>query len=109
MAIPDIGAKEQLIILEPATAMGAPHTAFFHLFIGLVGVSLLNDRLELALRATFEPVQLSFSISPRVTWMGFEGLKIYASAEFYEGTPWSPFGYFNRNDRIVLGARYDFF
>lgn len=109
MVIPDIGATEQLMLLEPATAAGAPHTAFFHLFIGFVGVSLWDKRFEISVRAAFEPVQRSFSISPRVTWQGVEGLKIFASAEFFEGNPWSPFGYFSRNDRVLVGARYDFF
>jgi hypothetical protein len=109
MAIPDIGAREQLMLLEPATAAGEPHTGFFHLFIGFVGVSVWEKRFELSLRATFEPVQKSFSISPRVTWQAVEGLKVFASAEFFEGTPWSPFGYFNRNDRVLVGARYELF
>jgi hypothetical protein len=109
MALPDIGAREQIILLEPATAVGAPHTAFFHLFIGLVGVTLWDKRLELSLRATFEPVQQSFSLAPRVTYQGFEGLKLFVAAEFYEGKPWSPFGYFGRNDRVLLGARYEIF
>ena len=108
MAIPDIGGQEQLVLLEPATAQGAPHTAFFHLFLGFVGVSLWDKRFELSLRGTFEPVQRSFSLSPRVTWQGFEGLKVFFAAEFFEGTPWSPFGYFSRNDRLLLGARYQF-
>lgn len=109
MAIPDIGAKEQLVILEPATALGAAHTGFFHLFIGFVGVSFFDKRLEVALRGTFEPVQRSFSLAPRVSWRGVEGLDVFVSAEFYEGTPWSPFGYFGRNDRVLLGARYELF
>ncbi len=109
MAIPDIGAREQLALLEPATAAGAPHTAFFHLFIGFVGVSVWNKRFELSLRGTFEPVQRSFSVAPRGTWQAVEGLKVFLAAEFYEGTPWSPFGYFGRNDRVLLGARYELF
>ena len=109
MAIPDIGAKEQLIILEPATSVGAPHTAFFHLFIGLLGVTVWDKRFEFSFRGTFEPVQQSFSLAPRVTWQGIERLKLFLCAEFFEGKPWSPFGYFGRNDRIMLGARYEIF
>ena len=44
-----------------------------------------------------------------VTWQGVEGLKVFLAAEFFEGTPWSPFGYFGRNDRVLLGARYELF
>lgn len=109
MVVPDIGKTEQLILLEPATAAGAPHTAFFHLFIGMVGVTVWNERFELSFRGTFEPVQKSFSLAPRVTWQGVEGLKVFLAAEFFEGTPWSPFGYFGRNDRVMLGARYELF
>ena len=109
MALPDIGAKEQLIILEPATSLGAPHTAFFHLFIGLLGVTVWDKRFEISFRGTFEPVQKSFSLAPRITYQGIEGLKLFVAAEFFEGTPWSPFGYFGRNDRIMLGARYEIF
>ena len=109
MAIPDIGAKEQLIILEPATSAGSPHLAFFHLFIGLLGVNVWDKRFELSVRGTFEPVQRSFSLAPRVTYQGIDGLKLSLAAEFFEGTPWSPFGYFGRNDRIMLGARYEIF
>lgn len=109
MAVPDIGQKEHLILLEPATAAGAPHTAFFHLFIGVLGVSVWHERFEFSFRGTFEPVQKSFSLAPRVTWQGVEGLKVFLAAEFFEGTPWSPFGYFGRNDRVLLGARYELF
>jgi hypothetical protein len=109
MAVPDVGAKEQLVLLEPATAVGAPHTAFFHVLFGFVSVALWNKRIELGLRGSFEVVQRSFSLAPRVAWKGTEGLEVWLSAEFYEGSQWSPFGYFNRNDRVLLGARYDFF
>lgn len=112
MAIPDIGVKnknEQLILVEPATAAGAAHTGFLHVLFGFVSVSLWDKRIELGLRASFEIVQRSFSIAPRVAWKGTEGLEVYLSAEFYEGSQWSPFGYFNRNDRVLLGARYELF
>lgn len=109
MAIPDVRADEQLIILEPATSVGAPRTAFFHVLIGLVGYAFWDERIEVSVRGTFEPVQKSFSISPRVTYQGVEGLKVFLTAEFFEGNPWSPFGYFGRNDRVLLGARYDLF
>ncbi|MDP3154024.1 MAG: hypothetical protein Q8N23_15225 [Archangium sp.] len=109
MALPDIGAREQLIILEPATSVGAAHTAFFHLFIGVLGYTFWDKRFEVSFRGTFEPVQQSFSLAPRVTYQGIEGLKLFVAAEFYEGKPWSPFGYFDRNDRVLLGARYELF
>jgi hypothetical protein len=112
MAIPDIGAKnaaEQLILVEPATAAGAAHTGFLHVVFGFVSVALWDKRIELGLRGSFEIVQRSFTIAPRVAWKGTEGLEVFVSAEFYEGSSYSPFGYFGRNDRVLLGARYELF
>lgn len=109
MVIPDIGAKEQIAILEPATAAGAPHTAFFHLFAGNISYPVWHDRFLLELRAFFEPVQLSFALAPRVTWQAVEGLKLFLAGEVWSGNPYSPFGYFARNDKVLLGARYELF
>ncbi|MFO0600798.1 MAG: hypothetical protein U0228_36145 [Myxococcaceae bacterium] len=109
MIIPDIAANEQLVLVEPATAAGAAHTGFFHLLSGFVSVALFDKRLELSLRGAFEVVQRSFSLSPKVAWKGVTNLEVFVSAEFYEGSAWSPFGYFNRNDRVLLGARYELF
>ena len=75
---------------------------------GGISIIKMSDG-TVGMRATFEPVQLSFSLAPRVTWQAIEGLKVFAAAEFFEGNPWSPFGYFGRNDRILIGARYEIF
>lgn len=109
MAVPDVAAKEQLIILEPATAVGGARTAFFHLFMGSVAYPVWKDRFELSLRAAFEPIQRSFALGPRVTYQGIDGLKLWLAAELYEGAAWSPFGYTSRNDKILIGARYELF
>lgn len=109
MAVFDVGAKEQLVILEPATSVGASRATFLHLFIGFLGVSVWNKRFEFSARGTFEATQQSFSLTPRVTYQGIEGLQLYLALELFEGNPWSPFGYFSRNDRVMLGARYTFF
>jgi hypothetical protein len=109
MVIPDIGAKEQIALLEPATAAGAPHTAFFHLFAGNISYPVWRDRFLLSLTAFFEPVQLSFALSPRISWQAVEGLKVFVAAEVWSGNPYSPFGYFSRNDKVLLGARYELF
>lgn len=109
MAIPDIAANQQLVLVEPATAKGTAHTGFFHLLLATVSVSLWDKRIELAVRGAFEVVQRSFSVVPRVAWKGTEGLEVFLQAEFYEGAQWSPFGYFGRNDRVLLGARYELF
>ncbi len=109
MAIPEVGAREQLVLLEPATAVGAPRTGVFHLFLGSVGGEVWKDRLELSVRAAFEPIQRSFALSPRVTYLAVPGLQVYFAAEIYEGAAWSPIGYFGRNDRLLVGARYELF
>lgn len=109
LAIPSVAANEQLVLLEPATARGAARTAWFHLFVGNVGYTLLDDRLSLELRAAFEPIGLSFAVGPRVTWQGFDSLKLWLAAEFFEGTSFSPFGYLSRNDKVMIGARYELF
>jgi hypothetical protein len=109
MVIPDIKATEQIALLEPATAAGAPHTAFFHLFAGNISYPVWHDRFLLEVKALFEPVQLSFALSPRVTWQAVEGLKVFVAGEVWSGNPYSPFGYFARNDKVLLGARYELF
>lgn len=108
MAIPDVGAREQLILLEPATAVGAARTGVFHLFVGTLGGEVWKDRLELSVRVAFEPIQRSFAFSPRVTYLGLEGLQVFFAAEISEGAAWSPLGYFDRNDKLLVGARYEF-
>lgn len=109
MAVPDIGAAEQLFLLEPATAVGAPRIAWLHLLAGFVGYPFFDKKLEVSLRAAFEVVQRSFAVAPRVTWKGFDGLELWVAAEFQEGNPYSPFGYFDRNDKVFVGARYTLF
>lgn len=109
MAVPNVVAAEQIILLEPATAVGADRIAWFHLFAGNVGYTLWEDRFVLELSAVFEPIQRSVSIAPRVTYQGVEGLKLWVGAQFYEGGPYSPLGYFGRNDQVMVGARYELF
>ncbi len=109
MAIPGVKAQEQLLLIEPATAVGGDRAAFFHLLMGTIAVPVWQKRFELQLRAAFEPIGRSFSLGPRVTYQAIDGLKIWLSAEVYEGVAWSAFGYFSRNDKVVLGVRYDVF
>lgn len=109
MAVPGVGANEQLFLVEPATAVGAARTAWLHVFMGMVAYPVWRDRLELSLRAAFEPIQKSFALAPRVTFQAIERLKLYVAGEIYEGNPYSPFGYFSRNDKVVVGARVELF
>jgi hypothetical protein len=108
VAVPNVGANEQLIVLEPATAVGGARTAIVHVFSGIVSVPLLDDQLEVSLRAAFEPIQLSLAAGPRVTWVGFDKLKLWISGEIFVGAAWTPFGYFGRNSKVLAGARVDF-
>lgn len=109
MAVPRVGATEQLLLLEPATALGTEHTAFFHLFIGTVAMAVWRERFELQVRAAVEPIGRSLTCGPRVTFQAIEGFKLWLAADLYAGTSYSPFGYFSRNNKVVLGARYDWF
>lgn len=106
MVVPDVHARERLALLEPPTATGVDRTVFFPLLIAQLGRTFLDGRLSASLRAAFEPFQQSLAISPKVAWLGVEGLELFAGAEFYEGPPYSAFGYFGRNDRVVLGATW---
>lgn len=109
LAIPDLAPAQQVVLLEPGTAAGAARTGWFHLFVGTAGLTLLDDRLALELRAAFEPVQRSVALGPKVTWQGVEGLKLWLAAEVFEGPAFSPFGFFSRNDKVMVGARYELF
>jgi hypothetical protein len=109
MAIPDVKAHEQIFLIEPATAVGADRIAWFHLFAGYVSYQFWHKRFEASLRAAFEVVQKSFAVAPSVTWLGVDGLRLWVAAEFYEGNPYSAFGYFGRNNKVLLGARWDLF
>jgi len=109
LAIPSIAAGQQVVLLEPSTAAGAARTAWFHLFVANLSYALWRDRLALELRAAFEPIGLSFALGPKVTWQGVEGLKVWLGAEVYEGASFSPFGYLSRNDKVMLGVRYELF
>lgn len=106
MVVFDVAAKEQLALVEPATAVGAPRAAWLHLLVGVASYPVWKDRFLLELRAAFEVVQRSFAIAPRVTFQGVEGLDIYVTAEFFEGSPYSPLGYFGRNDKVVVGVSW---
>jgi hypothetical protein len=107
MAVPGVGASEQLFLIEPATALGADRVAWFHLLAGYIGYPFFDRKLELSLRAVFEVVQKGFALAPRVTWQGVEGLKVWLAAEFYEGTPYGPLGYLGRNDKVLLGVKWE--
>ncbi len=109
IAIPGVKANEQLFLIEPATAVGADRIAWFHLLAGYVAYAFWDKRVELSLRAAFEIVQQSFALSPKVTYQGFDGLKLWLGAEIYEGNPYSAFGYFDRNTKVMFGARYELF
>ncbi|MBL8957152.1 MAG: hypothetical protein JNK82_40640 [Myxococcaceae bacterium] len=109
MAVPGVKASEQLFLVEPATAVGADRVAWLHLFAGIIGYELFDKRLDVSLRAAFEVVQKSFALAPRIAWKGVDGLEVWLSAEFQEGSPYSPLGYYTRNDKVLVGARYELF
>ncbi|MBK7862321.1 MAG: hypothetical protein IPJ65_27680 [Archangiaceae bacterium] len=109
MAVPDVKANEQLFLVEPATAVGVSRIAWLHLVAGFIGYPFFDKRLDVSVRAAFEVVQRSFALAPKVAWKGIDGLELWLAAEFQEGNPYSPFGYFSRNDKVLLGATYTLF
>lgn len=109
MAIFGLEAQELLALLEPGTARGAPRTALFHLLVASVGRRLLDGTLELSARVALEPIQGSFALGPRVSWEVREGVTLLLAAELYAGSPYSPFGYFRRNNQVLAGVRADLF
>jgi hypothetical protein len=108
IAIPNVASEQELILLEPATARGANRTAFFHLFAGFASYQFFNKKFEVSLRAIFEPVQRSFALSPQVAYVGIENLRLSVGGDIYEGPKYSPLGYFGRNDRVTVNARWEF-
>ncbi|MGQ0504669.1 MAG: hypothetical protein ACT4TC_05060 [Myxococcaceae bacterium] len=109
IAIPGTRADELLALVEPATAQGAPRTAFLHLFVGNIAYAFLNGKLEISARAAFEPIQRSYAFAPQVAYKPVDTLKIFAGTELLQGPSLSPFGYFDRNDQVVVGVSGRFF
>jgi hypothetical protein len=101
LAVPGVEARELLVLLEPGTARGAARTAFLHLLVADVRYSLWEDALELGCRGAFEAVQRSFVLAPRVEYRVAEHVRVGLAAEVYAGKPYSPFGYYGRNDQVL--------
>ncbi len=108
MAIPGLASEELVALVEPTTARGAARTGWFHLFLGTVAYRFFDDRLEVSLRAAFEPIQRSLALAPRVRYSPTERFQLFLAAEVLQGPALSPFGYFNRNDQVMLGVSGDF-
>jgi hypothetical protein len=105
LAVPGVEAEELLVLLEPGTARGQARTAFFHLLVAEVAYVPQGSDWEVGFRGAFEPVQRSFVLAPRVGWRFTEHLSAGLAAEVYAGKPYSPLGYFGRNDQIVGSLR----
>jgi hypothetical protein len=107
LLVPGVDASELLLLVEPATAEGAPRTAILHVLMGNVGYRLRDDRLEISARAAFEPIQGSAALGPRAQYKLGERMRVWAGAEFYQGKALSPFGYFNRANQVLVGFDAD--
>jgi len=105
LAVPRVGAEELLVVLEPGTARGKARTAFLHLLVAELRYSPRGSDWEVGFRGAFEPIQRSFVLAPRVGWRFTEHLSVGLAAEVYSGKPYSPLGYFGRNDQIVGSLR----
>ncbi|HYV44605.1 MAG TPA: hypothetical protein VFA20_07060 [Myxococcaceae bacterium] len=104
MAIPGVPADDLLFPLEPATARGAARTAWLHLLVVAGSRKLLDGRLEVGGALAFEVVQRSLFLAPQVSYELVPQLRLGLGLEWYAGPPSSPFGYFDRNDRVLLSA-----
>ncbi|HZN95857.1 MAG TPA: hypothetical protein VFB81_24250, partial [Myxococcales bacterium] len=104
MAVPGVPADEVLFPLEPGTARGAAHTAFFHLLVVAGSRKFLDGKLEVRGGLAFEVVQRSFFFGPQVSYEVWPRVRIGAALERYTGPPSSPFGYFDRNDRALVSV-----
>lgn len=109
MSLFGLQPSEQVALLEPATARGRARTGWFHLFAGVVGRTFFDGRLEVSARGAFEPIQASGALSGRLTYRPIERLSLWVAGELFAGPPLSAFGYFTRNDRVVVGARLELF
>ncbi len=105
LAVPGVEAEELLVLLEPGTARGQARTAFLHLLVAEARYAPQGSDWEVGFRGAFEPVQRSFVLAPRVGWRFTEHLGVGLAAEVYAGKPYSPLGYFGRNDQIVGSLR----
>jgi hypothetical protein len=105
LAVPRVEAGELLVLLEPGTARGQARTAFFHLLVAEVRYAPRGSDWEVGFRGAFEPVQRSFVLAPRAGWRFTEHLSVGLAAEVYAGKPYSPLGYFGRNDQIVASLQ----
>lgn len=105
LAVPNVEADELLVLLEPGTARGQPRIAFLYLLVAEARYAPQGGDWEVGFRGAFEPVQRSFVLAPRVGWRFTEHLSVGLAAEVYVGKPYSPLGYFGRNDQIVGSLR----
>lgn len=109
MAVFGVGAREQLLLIEPAYAVGAERPAWLHLFWGQLGYRQSDSRWEFSVRALFEPIGRSVAVAPQVTFHPSECWKLWLAGDLFFGSDFSPLGYFRRDSQVVAGARFDFF
>jgi hypothetical protein len=105
LAVPQVEAGELLVLLEPGTARGEAHTAFLHMLVAEARYAPRNGNWELGFRGAFEAVQRSFVLAPRAGWRFTDHVSVGLAAEIYAGKPYSPLGYFGRNDQILGSLR----
>ncbi len=105
LAVPRVEAGELLVLLEPGTARGQARTAFLHMLVAEARYAPRNQRWELGFRGAFEAVQRSFVLAPRAGWRFTDHVSVGLAAEVYAGKPYSPLGYFGRNDQILGSLR----
>lgn len=106
LAVPGVPADDLLFPLEPATARGVARTAWLHVLAVAGSRRFLDGRLEVGGAFVFEVVQRSFLFTPQVSYEVAPRLRLGLALEWYAGPPSSPFGYFDRNDRLLVSAAW---
>ncbi len=99
----------RLAFIEPRYASAAKARNVFYMgFVGLVRLSVLDDRLKLSVSAAYNPLLADFTLIGNAGWHFTEAHSLTATAMFFEGPQGTPFGYFTRNDQVALEYRYAF-
>jgi hypothetical protein len=105
LAVPGLSSEGFLLLVEPATARGAPRTVWFHALFATASYRFWSERLEASLRVGLEPIQRSYALAPSLAYRASDALVLALGAEVYQGPAFSPFGYFDRNDQLRLELR----
>ncbi|MCC6809514.1 MAG: hypothetical protein IT381_18945 [Deltaproteobacteria bacterium] len=108
-AVLNMEAGERLMFLEPHfQPAGKRRHAFYWGFIGLLRLSLFDDRLKLTATAVYDPMLAQVALLGQAGWHFTESHSLTLMGMWLDG-PWgTPFGHFTKSDQIALEYRYAF-